>query len=65
MHYVRHKGKSIMASRDTYLLMKKWKSHLMNVWQFRFYFWSQPGRIHINDYPIIPSISRAIFQVYN
>ncbi|KAL4181460.1 hypothetical protein AMTRI_Chr12g271310 [Amborella trichopoda] len=49
MHYVRYKGKSIMASRGTYLLMNKWKSHLVNFWQFRFYFWSQPGRIHINE----------------
>ncbi|KAL4183832.1 hypothetical protein AMTRI_Chr11g100210 [Amborella trichopoda] len=30
MHYVRYKGKSIMASRG---LLKKWKSHLVNFWQ--------------------------------
>ncbi|KAL4201737.1 hypothetical protein AMTRI_Chr02g217630 [Amborella trichopoda] len=46
MHYVRYKGKSMMASRG---LMKKWKSHLVNFWQIHFDLWSQPGRIHINE----------------
>nr|YP_010136058.1 maturase K [Nymphaea immutabilis]YP_010267399.1 maturase K [Nymphaea atrans]QWM95746.1 maturase K [Nymphaea immutabilis]UFP91908.1 maturase K [Nymphaea immutabilis]UIF93998.1 maturase K [Nymphaea atrans]UPX04387.1 maturase K [Nymphaea immutabilis] len=49
MHYVRYQGKSIMASRCTNLLMKKWKYYLVNFWQCHFHLWSQPGRIHINE----------------
>ncbi|CAN6462230.1 unnamed protein product [Victoria cruziana] len=49
MHYVRYQGKSIMASRCTDLLMKKWKHYLVNFWQCHFHLWSQPGRIHINE----------------
>nr|YP_009972036.1 maturase K [Butomus umbellatus]AER28901.1 maturase K [Butomus umbellatus]QNH69930.1 maturase K [Butomus umbellatus]UDZ59599.1 maturase K [Butomus umbellatus] len=49
MHYVRYQGKSILASKGTYLLMKKWKCYLVNFWQCNFYFWSQPYRIHINQ----------------
>lgn len=47
MHYVRYQGKSIMASKGTHLIMKKWKYHLLFFWQCNFYFWSQPYRIHI------------------
>nr|UDZ59598.1 maturase K [Stratiotes aloides] len=49
MHYVRYQGKSILASKGTYFLMKKWKCHLVHFWQCNFYFWSQPYRIHINQ----------------
>nr|YP_010286942.1 maturase K [Limnobium laevigatum]UKT61017.1 maturase K [Limnobium laevigatum] len=49
MHYVRYQGKSILASRGTHLLMKKWKSYLVHFWQCHFDFWSQPYRIHINQ----------------
>nr|YP_008994462.1 maturase K [Hypseocharis bilobata]AGV02892.1 maturase K [Hypseocharis bilobata]AKF42899.1 maturase K [Hypseocharis bilobata] len=49
MHYVRYKGKSIQISKDSPLLMKKWKSYLVKLWQCHFYVWSQPGRIHINQ----------------
>nr|UDZ59626.1 maturase K [Helanthium tenellum] len=49
MHYVRYQGKSILASRGTYLLMKKWKSYLVHFWEWNFSFWSQPYRIHINQ----------------
>nr|YP_009651750.1 maturase K [Idiospermum australiense]QCY72479.1 maturase K [Idiospermum australiense] len=49
MHYVRYQGKSILASRGTPFLMKKWKYHLVNFWQCHFYLWSQPDRIHINQ----------------
>nr|YP_009545780.1 maturase K [Kadsura longipedunculata]AYO99516.1 maturase K [Kadsura longipedunculata] len=49
MHYARYQGKSIMASKGTHLLMKKWKYHLVNFWQFHFHLWSQPSRIHINE----------------
>nr|YP_010366808.1 maturase K [Magnolia phanerophlebia]UOU87184.1 maturase K [Magnolia phanerophlebia]WOW98473.1 maturase K [Magnolia phanerophlebia]BAL03106.1 maturase [Magnolia liliifera var. liliifera] len=49
MHYVRYQGKSILASKGTHLLMKKWKSHLVHFWQCYFYLWSLPDRIHINQ----------------
>nr|YP_009516946.1 maturase K [Cabomba furcata]AYE68039.1 maturase K [Cabomba furcata] len=49
IHYVRYQGKSIMASRCTNLLMKKWKYYLVNFWQCHFHLWSQPSRIHINE----------------
>nr|BAB16785.1 maturase [Gymnostachys anceps]CAP58302.1 maturase K [Gymnostachys anceps] len=50
MHYVRYQRKSILASKGTQLLMKKWKCHLVNFWQCHFHFWSQPYRIHINQF---------------
>nr|ARD03129.1 maturase K [Holodiscus argenteus] len=49
MHYVRYQGKSIMASKDTPLMMNKWKYYLVNLWQCHSYVWSQPGRIYINQ----------------
>lgn len=50
MHYVRYQGKSILASKGTpILLMNRWKYYLANFWQCRFYVWSQPGRIPINQ----------------
>nr|AEX96241.1 maturase K [Eriospermum cervicorne] len=49
MHYVRYQGKAILASKGTSLLMKKWKYHFVNFWQYYFHFWSQPYRIHINQ----------------
>nr|YP_009478729.1 maturase K [Alseodaphne gracilis]YP_010560756.1 maturase K [Dehaasia hainanensis]AVP74689.1 maturase K [Alseodaphne gracilis]QWL23663.1 maturase K [Alseodaphne gracilis]UYW36027.1 maturase K [Dehaasia hainanensis] len=49
MHYVRYQGKSILASRGAHLLIKKWKSHLVNFWQCHFDLWSQPARIHIKQ----------------
>nr|QWX20294.1 maturase K [Hippophae neurocarpa]UNZ11529.1 maturase K [Hippophae neurocarpa subsp. neurocarpa] len=48
MHYVRYRGKSILASKDTPLLMNKWKYYLIYLWQCYFYVWSQPTRISIN-----------------
>nr|CAD27636.1 maturase [Acer monspessulanum] len=48
MHYVRYQGKSVLASKDMPLLMNKWKYYLVNLWQWHFHVWSQPGRIHIN-----------------
>nr|CEF90478.1 maturase K [Discocapnos mundtii] len=50
MHYVRYQGKSILASRGSFLLMNKWKHHLVIFWQCYFYLWSQPDRIHINQF---------------
>nr|AIY56171.1 maturase K [Neuwiedia zollingeri var. singapureana] len=49
MHYVRYQGKGILASKGTLILMKKWKCHLVNFWQYFFCFWSQPYRIHIKQ----------------
>nr|YP_009912967.1 maturase K [Chromolaena odorata]QLJ92779.1 maturase K [Chromolaena odorata] len=49
MHYVRYQGKSILASKGTFLLMNKWKSYFVNFWKSYFYLWSQPGRIYINQ----------------
>nr|AEX96238.1 maturase K [Trichopetalum plumosum] len=49
MHYVRYQRKAILASKGTYLLMKKWKYHFLYFWQYYFHFWSQPYRIHINQ----------------
>nr|ABS87038.1 maturase K [Picrasma javanica] len=48
MHYVRYQGKSILASKDTPLLMTKWKYYLVNLWQWHFHVWSQSGRVHRN-----------------
>lgn len=45
MYYVRYQGKSILASKGKPILMKKWKYYLANLWQDRFYMWSQP-RFH-------------------
>uniref|UniRef100_A0AAU6MZ14 Maturase K n=1 Tax=Argentina festiva TaxID=3121457 RepID=A0AAU6MZ14_9ROSA len=49
IQYVSYQGKYILASKDTPLLMTKWKYYLVNFWQCHFYVWSQPGRIHINQ----------------
>nr|YP_010920881.1 maturase K [Picrella glandulosa]WAJ53984.1 maturase K [Picrella glandulosa] len=48
MHYVRYQGKSILASKDTPLLMNKWNYYLARLWQWHFYVSSQPGRVHLN-----------------
>nr|AKC57968.1 maturase K [Aristolochia littoralis] len=47
-HYVKYRGKSILASKGTHFMMKKWKYHLVNLWQCHFHLGSQPGKIHIN-----------------
>nr|ABI51968.1 maturase K [Talinopsis frutescens] len=48
-HYVRFRGKSILASKGTSLLMHKWKYYLINFWQCNFFLWSQTRRIYINQ----------------
>nr|YP_010918636.1 maturase K [Drummondita fulva]WAJ50264.1 maturase K [Drummondita fulva] len=48
MHYVRYQGKSILSSKDTPLLMNKWKYYLARLWQWHFYVSSQPGKVHLN-----------------
>nr|CDQ47571.1 maturase K [Pycnocoma chevalieri] len=49
MHYVRYQGKSILASKDRPLLMKKWKYYLVNLCQCHFYTRFQPEKIYINS----------------
>ncbi|KAJ9539381.1 hypothetical protein OSB04_032114 [Centaurea solstitialis] len=49
MHYVRYQGKSILASKGTFLLMNKWKYYFVNFWKSYFYLWSEPGRIYVNQ----------------
>ncbi|KAJ7941096.1 maturase K [Quillaja saponaria] len=49
MHYVRYQGKSILTSKNTPLLMNKWKYYLIHLWKYHFYVWAQPGRIRINE----------------
>nr|QFS20143.1 maturase K [Hedyotis ovata] len=51
MHYVRYQGKAILVSKDTPLLMKKWKSYLVNFWQYHFDLWFHSGRVSINKLP--------------
>uniref|UniRef100_A0AAU7AN80 Maturase K n=1 Tax=Triphora wagneri TaxID=2594492 RepID=A0AAU7AN80_9ASPA len=51
IHYVRYKGRAILSSKGTLILMKKWKFLLVNFWQSYFHFWSQPSRIHIKQLP--------------
>nr|ART91043.1 maturase K [Platymiscium floribundum] len=49
IHYVKYQGKFILASKNSLLLMNKWKYYLIHFWQCHFYVWSQPGMIHINQ----------------
>nr|AFT63312.1 maturase K [Kunstleria ridleyi] len=49
IHYVRYQGKSIMVSKNTPLLMNKWKYYFIYLWQCHFDIWSQPGTIHIKQ----------------
>nr|AAD52878.1 maturase-like protein [Dalbergiella nyasae] len=49
IHYVRYQGKSILVSKNTPLLMNKWKYYFIYLWQCHFDVWSQPGTIHINQ----------------
>nr|AGJ89992.1 maturase K [Claytonia sibirica] len=48
LHYVRYRGKSILASKGASLLMHKWKYYLIHFLQCHFSLWSQPRRIYIN-----------------
>nr|YP_009502466.1 maturase K [Pimelea aquilonia]AWV82851.1 maturase K [Pimelea aquilonia] len=49
IHFVRYQRKYILASKDTPLLMNKWKYYFINLWRYHFYVWSQSGRVHINQ----------------
>nr|BAB33401.1 maturase K [Ixonanthes sp. Bogor] len=47
INYVRYQGKAILTSKDTPLLMKKWKYYLVNLCQYHFYVWFQTEKIYI------------------
>nr|QTG39889.1 maturase K [Mucuna sempervirens] len=49
IHYVRYQGKSILVSKNTPLLLNKWKYYFIYLWQCYFNIWSQPGTIDINQ----------------
>nr|AEV46538.1 maturase K [Peperomia aff. pinoi 474] len=49
IHYVRYEGKSILISKGTDLLMKKWRYYFLYLWQCNFNLWSQPHRIHLKQ----------------
>nr|AFC38296.1 maturase K [Calopogonium sp. Kanu et al. 9] len=49
IHYVRYQGKSILVSKNTPLLINKWKCYFIYLWQYHFDIWSRPGTIHINQ----------------
>nr|YP_009262930.1 maturase K [Afrolicania elaeosperma]ANJ17081.1 maturase K [Afrolicania elaeosperma] len=49
IHYLRYQGKSLLASKDTPLLMTKWKYYLIHLWECHFYVWFQPEKIYITS----------------
>nr|AEB53336.1 maturase K [Haplophyllum armenum] len=48
VHYVRYQGKLILASKDTPLLITKWKYYLVGLWKWKFHVSSQPGGVQLN-----------------
>nr|YP_009460928.1 maturase K [Galium mollugo]AUT82232.1 maturase K [Galium mollugo] len=46
MHYVRYQVKSILVSKGTPLWMNKWKSYLVNFWQYHFDLWFHSARVY-------------------
>nr|YP_009895556.1 maturase K [Draba verna]QKK42015.1 maturase K [Draba verna] len=49
LHYVRYHGKSILATKDTPLLMNKWKFYFVNFWQSYFSVWFPSQKVNINQ----------------
>nr|YP_010943345.1 maturase K [Pteroxygonum giraldii]WLS54747.1 maturase K [Pteroxygonum giraldii] len=49
LHYVKYRGKWILVSRGTFLLMTKFKYYFVNFWQCNFSLWLQTRRIYINQ----------------
>nr|ADF45496.1 maturase-like protein [Disynstemon paullinioides] len=49
IHYVRYQEKSILVSKNTPLLINKWKYYFIHFWQCHFDVWSQSETIHINQ----------------
>nr|YP_010464128.1 maturase K [Valerianella locusta]UUL71479.1 maturase K [Valerianella locusta] len=48
MHYVRYQGKSLFASKGSFLFMHKWKDYLIGFWQWHFFQYFRPVRVYIN-----------------
>nr|YP_009670780.1 maturase K [Passiflora rufa]QCX30078.1 maturase K [Passiflora rufa] len=48
-HYIRYQGKSILASKNPPLLMRKWKYYLVILSQCHFDVWFPPETIYINS----------------
>ncbi|TYI72209.1 hypothetical protein E1A91_D07G044800v1 [Gossypium mustelinum] len=46
---IKYQGNAILASKDTSLLINKWKYYFVDLWQYYFHLWSQSGRVHINQ----------------
>nr|YP_010395399.1 maturase K [Thamnosma montana]UQJ72927.1 maturase K [Thamnosma montana] len=49
MHYVRYQRKSILAAKDTPLLMNKWQYYLGSLWQWHFHISSQSRKVHLKN----------------
>nr|QWT71287.1 maturase K [Heliophila pusilla] len=49
IHYVRYHGKCILVTKDTPLLMNKWKYYFVNLWQCYFSVWFQSQKVNINQ----------------
>nr|ART91018.1 maturase K [Erythrina falcata] len=49
IHYVRYQGKSIFVSKNTPLLIKKWKYYFIYLWQCHFDIWSRSETIYLNQ----------------
>nr|YP_010756644.1 maturase K [Melochia pyramidata]UNV38362.1 maturase K [Melochia pyramidata] len=49
IHFIRYQGKAILASKDTSLLMNRWKYYFVDLWQSYFYVWSQSERVRLNQ----------------
>nr|YP_009890634.1 maturase K [Aurinia corymbosa]QKK37006.1 maturase K [Aurinia corymbosa] len=49
IHYVRYHGKCILATKDTPLLMNKWKYYFVNLCQCYFSIWFQSQKVNINQ----------------
>nr|AIN75351.1 maturase K [Capsella bursa-pastoris] len=49
IHYVRYHGRCILATKDTPLLMNKWKYYFVNLWQCYFSLWFQSQKVNINQ----------------
>ena len=49
IHFIRYQGRASLASKDTSLLMSRWKYYFVDLWQYYFYVWSRSGRARINQ----------------
>nr|YP_009539926.1 maturase K [Biscutella lyrata]AYQ21929.1 maturase K [Biscutella lyrata] len=49
IHYVRYHGKFILATKDTPLLLNKWKYYFVKLWQCYFSVWFKSQKVKINQ----------------